>query len=68
MTKDSIKNNIEGVKTANIYNNNQKLRENGTLRKNNSRRKSIILDESKQAILNLIKNDDTYKPAEISKI
>ena len=68
MTKDSIKNNIEGVKTANIYNNYQKLRENGTLRKNNSRRKSIVLDESKQAILNLIKNDDTYKPAEISKI
>ena len=31
MTKDSIKNNIEGVKTSNIYKNYQKLRENGTL-------------------------------------
>ena len=47
---------IDEVKYATVYNIYQKLREKGTLiRKSESGRKSIIVDETKKAILSLWK-------------
>ena len=67
--KDLIKKKLDGVKSATVYNIYQKLKENWTLLKNNgSGRKLIIVDETKKAILSLLKEDYTYALAEISKL
>ena len=70
IANDLIKKNLDRVKSATVCNIYQKLRENETLRrkKNGSGRKSIIVDETKEAILSLLKEDDTYINAEISKL
>ena len=64
-----IKKNLDGVKSVTVYNIYQKLREKETLKiKSGSVRESVIVDGTKKAILSLLKEDDTYTPAEISKL